>query len=75
MAKSITVLQKKRGRGRPATGQDPTTTIRLSAELRAKIEQWAAQQDDKPAQSVAIRRLLEQALAAAPAPRKAKAGK
>jgi predicted transcriptional regulator len=66
MAKSNTVLQKKRGRGRPATGHDPTTTIRLSDEIKAKIDEWAARQEDKPPRSEAIRRLVEQALAAAP---------
>jgi len=64
MPKSISVVQKKRGR--PATGQDPVTAIRLSAQLRAAIDAWAASQDDKPRRSIAIRRLLEHALAASP---------
>jgi hypothetical protein len=58
---SIPVLRKKRGR--PATGQDPVTAIRLSLELRVAIDGWAARQEDKPARSEAIRRLIEQALA------------
>jgi hypothetical protein len=62
MAKSIPVTQKKRGR--PATGQDPVLTIRLSLALRSQIESWAKQQDDKPSRSDAIRRLIEIALAA-----------
>jgi hypothetical protein len=62
MAKSITVVRKKRGR--PATGQDPVTAIRLSPELRARIDTWAARQDDEPPRSVAIRRLIERGLAA-----------
>jgi hypothetical protein len=60
---SIPVTQKKRGRGRPATGQDPTLTVRLPAALRSAIETWAKQQKDRPSRSEAIRRLIEFALA------------
>jgi Ribbon-helix-helix protein, copG family len=67
MPKSIKVVPKKRGR--PATGRDPVTAIRLSPELRAAIDAWAARQDDKPPRSEAIRRMIEQALAAAPMPK------
>jgi Arc/MetJ-type ribon-helix-helix transcriptional regulator len=58
--KSIAVTQKKRGR--PATGQDPTLTVRLPMGLRSAIEAWAKQQGDKPSRSEAIRRLIEIAL-------------
>jgi hypothetical protein len=58
MAKSNKVIPKK-GRGRPATGRDPVTAIRLSAELRATVDKWAAKQDDAPGRSEAIRRLVE----------------
>jgi hypothetical protein len=68
MAKSITVVRKKRGR--PATGVDPVTAIRLSPDFRAAIDAWAAQQDDKPPRSEAIRRLIELGLTAKPAPAK-----
>jgi hypothetical protein len=44
--------------GRPATGQDPVTAIRLSKEMRAAVDAWAAAQDDEPARSEAIRRLV-----------------
>jgi Arc/MetJ-type ribon-helix-helix transcriptional regulator len=71
MVKSNTVLHKK-GRGRPATGHDPTTTIRLSPEFREKVDEWAARQEDKPPRSEAIRRLVELGLAAAPKRRKEK---
>jgi hypothetical protein len=54
LKRSISVVQKKRGR--PATGQDPVTAIRLSPELRAQIDAWAERQEDKPSQSIAIRR-------------------
>ncbi|HXW31358.1 MAG TPA: hypothetical protein VEK55_18505, partial [Xanthobacteraceae bacterium] len=59
--KSISVVRKKRGR--PATGQDPVSAIRLSPSLRSAIENWAKQQDDKPSRSEAIRKLVEFALA------------
>ena len=59
---SIPVTQKKRGRGRPATGQDPTLTVRLPMDLRSAIETWAKQQEDRPSRSEAIRRLMEIAL-------------
>jgi hypothetical protein len=58
MAKSNKVVPKK-GRGRPATGRDPVTAIRLAAQLKDKLDAWAAQQPDKPGRSEAIRRLVE----------------
>ena len=61
---SIPVTQKKRGRGRPATGQDPTLTVRLPMDLRSAIETWAKQQKDRPSRSEAIRRLIELGLVA-----------
>ena len=48
--------------GRPATGRDPVTALRLAPALRAKIEGWAKHQPDKPTRSEAIRRLIEFAL-------------
>jgi len=61
MAKSNKVVPKK-GRGRPATGRDPVTAIRLSKELRETVDRWAASQDDEPSRSEAIRRLVAIAL-------------
>lgn len=58
MAKSNTVLPKK-GRGRPATGRDPVTALRLPPALTTSIDLWASQQDDKPNRSEALRRLVE----------------
>ena len=55
------VVRKKRGR--PATGQDPVTAIRLSADKRERVDKWAAGEPDKPARSEAIRRLVELGLA------------
>lgn len=49
-------------RGRPATGRDPVTAIRLSAELRASVDKWASKQEDEPSRSEAIRRLVEMGL-------------
>jgi metal-responsive CopG/Arc/MetJ family transcriptional regulator len=57
------VLPKKK-RGRPATGKDPVSAIRLSLPLRAAIDNWANQQPDKPSRSEAIRQLVEFALKA-----------
>jgi hypothetical protein len=58
MAKSNKVVPKK-GRGRPATGRDPVTAIRLSEELRKTVDRWALKQADNPSRSEAIRRLVE----------------
>ena len=58
MASSIKNVVRK-SRGRPATGQDPVTAIRLSKELRETVDKWAAKQDDEPGRSEAIRRLVE----------------
>jgi hypothetical protein len=75
MRKSNKVVPKKR-RGRPATGRDPVTAIRLSAELRAAVDQWAAKQADAPGRSEAIRRLVELGLTVkAPARPVAKPGR
>jgi hypothetical protein len=51
-------LAAKRKRGRPATGRDPVTAIRLSTGMRKKVDAWAAGQTDKPSRSEAIRRLV-----------------
>jgi hypothetical protein len=53
---------RRPGAGRPATGKDPGTTIRLPPDLRTAIDAWAGKQDDKPSRSEAIRRLVMIAL-------------
>jgi hypothetical protein len=58
------MLAIRRGPGRPATGQDPVTAIRLSEELKALIDKWRSTQPDKPPRSEAIRRLVYLGLAA-----------
>jgi hypothetical protein len=63
MKPSITVHEKKRRRGRPATGQDPAVTTRLPADVLTAVEQWAESNGFK--RSVAIARLVELGLKAA----------
>ena len=59
MAKSITVNAKRRGR--PATGQDPVSAVRLPADLTEEIDSWATK-NNAETRSEAIRRLVEIAL-------------
>jgi hypothetical protein len=58
MSKSTVVVPKKKGRPF-AGGRDPVTAIRLSPEMRAAIDGWAAKQEDRPPRSEAIRRMIE----------------
>lgn len=60
---------QKKKRGRPATGRDPVTAIRLPEELRVRVEAWAATLHDTPSRSEAIRRLVELGLASVRAAR------
>src|ERR1700730_2295801 len=60
MKSPIPVKRKKRGR--PATGQDPVSAIRLSPRLTASIDKWAAS-NGAVSRSEAIRRLVELGLA------------
>lgn len=62
MKRSIKKAIPKR-RGRPATGKDPSRTFRLSDGFMANLDEWAAQQPDKPSRSEALRRLVEIGLA------------
>ena len=55
MAKSIKVNQKRRGR--PATGRDPVSAVRLPAELAAAVDNWGEAHEAN--RSEAIRRLVE----------------
>lgn len=58
MKKSITVLPKKRGRGRPPSGgRDPLVTIRMPQELIDEADAWA--DANGTGRSEAIRRLVE----------------
>jgi Arc/MetJ-type ribon-helix-helix transcriptional regulator len=69
MPKSITVHQKKRGRGRPATGRDPAVTVRLPKPVIVAINKWC-KANAIDSRSEAIRRLIEHGLAAAREPEK-----
>lgn len=51
---SIKATPKKRGR--PATGKDPTITLRLSVHVLKALEMWAASQGTT--RSVLIRELI-----------------
>jgi len=62
MPKKSTIKVVRKKRGRPATGTEPVTAIRLSPEMRVAIDTWAARQDGKPSRSEAIRRMIDQAL-------------
>jgi hypothetical protein len=53
---------KRKKRGRPATGQDPVSAIRLSTELTKLIDRWAVR-NKAASRSHAIRRLVELGLA------------
>jgi Arc/MetJ-type ribon-helix-helix transcriptional regulator len=56
MKKSIPVNAKRRGR--PATGQDPVSAVRLPSDLTIEIDNWA-RKNDADSRSEAIRRLVE----------------
>ena len=60
MKRSLGVVRKKRGR--PATGQDPVTAIRLPVKLRSRLDAWCKHQGDAPSRSEAIRRILDRTL-------------
>jgi len=52
------VIPKKRGR--PATGRDPVTAIRLPADLKGALDKWIEQQPEpKPSRSEAIREAVK----------------
>ena len=61
MNKSIQVNPNKRGR--PSTGKDPVSAVRLPTDLTEKIDAWA-QMNDAESRSEAIRRLVELGLKA-----------
>jgi hypothetical protein len=59
MAKSIQDIPNKRGRGRPkTTGRGEGILVRLYAHELARLDAWAAQQEDAPlSRPEALRRL------------------
>jgi hypothetical protein len=60
VAKSIKVIPKKRGRGRPATGKDPLVAFRLPRKDIERVDGWARQHD--LTRSEAIREMITEAL-------------
>jgi hypothetical protein len=54
------IILNDRKRGRPATGRDPVSAVRLPIELTAAIDKWAEAHETN--RSDAIRRLVEIAL-------------
>ena len=60
MSNPNAVLRKKRGR--PATGQYPLLSFRLSPEHKQAIDHWRSTEPDKPSRSEAIRWLMGKGL-------------
>ena len=58
-------------KGRPATGRDPTMSLRMPPAVRAKVESWAKAQNEKLTLSKAIIRLVCRGLAGESAHRRA----
>jgi hypothetical protein len=61
MAKSISDVGKKSGRGRPRLYATPIT-LRVLPKLVKAIDSWRKDQPDQPIRTEAIRRLVEYAL-------------
>src|ERR1700730_3924886 len=61
MGKQEKSVHKKRGRP-PGRRYGETIPMRLSPELKDKVDLWANRQPDKPSRSEALRRLVEMAL-------------
>jgi hypothetical protein len=67
MKASISGTQKKRGR--PPTGVTPPFNIRLSAQIRDRIDGWIARQPElSMSRAEAVRRLVEKGLASPAGP-------
>jgi hypothetical protein len=58
--RSVTVRKKKRAA--PATGKGTPIGLRLAPATLARVDRWAASQQDDPSRPEAIRRLVELAL-------------
>ena len=66
MARSISNIRKKRGRGRPKVGAIPVL-VRLLPDQADRLDRWRKGLSDRPGRPEAIRRVLEQALPRLPA--------
>ena len=63
MARSISDIPKKRGRGRPSQGgRKPGIMLRWDADQIARVDAWIAEQEVEMSRPEAIRRLVELAL-------------
>ena len=62
MAKSINATHKKKGRGRPATGPNPTFAFRISPQLLRDVDDWGADQRPALGRSEALRELIRAGL-------------
>ena len=62
------IKRNTKKRGRPATGQDPVTTIRLAPDLVANIQKWGARHG-VTSRSEALRQLVLLGLSTEPARR------
>ncbi|MBI2719564.1 MAG: ribbon-helix-helix protein, CopG family [Rhizobiales bacterium] len=62
MKQSISVDRKKR-RGRPATGRDPAVSTRLPESMMEAVDRWASS-NNAATRAEAIRRLVELGLKA-----------
>lgn len=60
---SISDIEKKRGRGRPAKDVVPVL-VRIPAPQAEALDAWRDGQEDKPSRPEAIRRLVELSLKA-----------
>ena len=61
--RSVTVRKKKRAA--PPSGKGTLIGLRLEPATLARVDRWAASQQDDPSRSEAIRRLVELGLASA----------
>jgi hypothetical protein len=71
MARSIRDIAKKRGRPK-TTGLGEGVLVRLHNPTLGALDAWRAAQEGEPSRPEAIRRMIAQALAATPAPRRTK---
>ena len=58
------MTRNQKRRGRPATGTNPSTGVRMSPETLERLDDWRRKQPDLPGRPEAIRRIVEKALAA-----------
>jgi hypothetical protein len=58
----MSIKDKPKKRGRPATGKDPMMGFRAPPELRRAIDEWRKRRPDRPSLAKAIRQLIERGL-------------